>query len=222
MICGLFSLFWCLLRASWLLLLQFCLSSNLVVCQNILTGDAHSTQCGVCMSSTSRVRKTDVLTSWTESQSVAGEPQERVDLVVERKEDDGKGCTEQKSRRERVTDLERPAGRIPALLSRHTMPWFPTDFIWATPSHFLVWKFGVWHLLRLLSLAAPTTCTAFLFFILHLPQRERCLLAKKEQTLRKNFWRLFEPPQHSLYRKVFKSPFSLKELGTIVEQSLLG
>lgn len=62
----------------------------------------------------------------------------------------------------------------------------------------------------------------FSFFILHLPQRERCLLAKKEQTLRKNFWRLFEPPQHSLYRKVFKSPFSLKELGTIVEQSLLG
>lgn len=183
MICGLFSLFWCLLRASWLLLLQFCLSSNLVVCQNILTGDAHSTQCGVCMSSTSRVRKTDVLTSWTESQSVAGEPQERVDLVVERKEDDGKGCTEQKSRRERVTDSERPAGRIPALLSRRTMPWFPTDFIWATPSHFLVWKFGVWHLLRLLSLATPTTCTAFLFSFFIYPKGKGACWQRRSKLL---------------------------------------
>lgn len=150
--------------------------------------------------------------SWTESQSVVGEPQERVNLVVERKEEHGKGCVEQKPWRERVIDSERPAGRIPALLSRCTLPWFPTDFIWTTPSHFLEWKLGVWHLLRLLSLATPTTC-GFFFFILHLSHMERCLLAKKEDLLRKIFWRLFKPPQHSLYIKVFKSPFSLKELG---------
>lgn len=158
MICGLFSLFWCLLRASWLLLLFL----------SVLTlGCMPEHSLGMLITPTAGSARVphlgsgrQVLTSWTESRSVAGEPQERVNLVVERKEKDGKGCMEQKSCRERVIDSERPAGQIPALLSWRTMPWFPKDFIWTAPSHFLEWK----HLLRPLSLATPTTCAFFFFF----------------------------------------------------------